>query len=184
MPSSKYDAIYNWKKYGLIYDNYDELYEVYIKTMECQHCKTEFTEKNWRCMDHDHTTGLFRKIVCHRCNNQDIYIRFPNGFTEQDRKEYQKEYYQANKDKNKEHTQEYQRANKEKIRQYQKEYRQANKEKLKEQKKEYYQANKQKILEQNKEKIECECGSIVCRSDIAQHNRTKKHSDYKLNNLV
>ena len=169
MPCSKYLTIYNWKKSGLICDDYNALYETYIETMECQHCQTEFTKNNCRCMDHDHTTGLFRKIVCNRCNNQDIYIRFPNGFTEQDRKEYQQEYRQANKQKIKEQI---------------KEYRQANKDKIKEQKKEYYQANKEKILEQNKEKIECDCGSIVRRSDIAQHNRTKKHSDYKLNNLV
>ena len=154
MPSSKSQTIYKWKKRGLIYDNYNELYDVYIKTTECQHCKTEFTKKNCRCMDHDHTTGLFRKIVCNRCNNQDIYIRFPNGFTEQDRKEYQQEYYQANK------------------------------ETFKEKMKEYRQKNKEKISEREKEKIECDCGSIVRRGDIAQHKRTKKHSDYKLNNLV
>ena len=143
MPSSKYLTIYAWKKYGLIYDNYDELYELYIKTMNCGHCKTEFTKNNRRCLDHDHTTGLFRKIVCHQCNVHDTYIKYPFGYTEQDRKEYQKEYQQA-----------------------------------------YRRANKQKISEQNKEKIECECGSIVRRADIGQHNRTKKHSDYIASSLV
>ena len=136
MPSSKYLTIYAWKKYGLIYDNYDELYELYIKTMNCGHCKTEFTKNNRRCMDHDHETGLFRKIVCHRCNVRDSYINYPKGYSKQ-------EYGQA-----------------------------------------YYQKNKQRILERDKQKIECECGSIVCRGDIARHNRTKKHSNYKLNNLV
>jgi len=169
MPISKYNAIYDWKKRGLICDDYNALYETYIKTTECQHCKTEFTEKNCRCMDHDHTTGLFRKIVCHRCNSNDTYIRFPNGFTEQDRKEYHQEYYQANKQKKIEQNKEYQRANKDKIKEY---------------KKEYHHANKQRISEHSKEKIECECGSIVSRIHIARHNRTKKHSDYKLNNLV
>jgi len=139
MPSPKSHMIYNWKKSGLICDDYNALYETYIETTECQHCQTEFTEKNWRCMDHDHETGLFRKIVCHRCNARDSYIKYPNGFTEQDRKEYQQEYQRA---------------------------------------------NKEKILAYNKEKIECECGSIVSRSDIARHNRTKRHSNYKLNNLV
>ena len=184
MPCSKAGTIYNWKRKGVIYDNYDELYEVYIKTMQCGHCKTEFTKNNKRCLDHDHTTGLFRKIVCHRCNAMDSYINHPNGYTEQDRKEYQQEYRQANKQKIKEQIKEYRQANKDKIKEQKKEYYQENKEKFKEQKKEYYQANKQKILAYNKEKIECECGSIVSRRYIAQHNRTKKHSDYKLNNLV
>ena len=151
MPLSKYKMIYNWKKSGLIYDNYDELYEVYIKTMECQHCNKAFKKSSDRCLDHDHETGLFRKIVCNRCNTCDSYIKYPFGYSRQE---------------------------------YGKAYRQANKEKLKEYKQEYWQANKAEILEQNKEKIECECGSIVRRSDIARHNRTKKHSDYKLNNLV
>jgi hypothetical protein len=144
--------IYNWKKSGLIYDDYDELYDVYINTMECQHCQTEFTEKNWRCLDHDHTTGLFRKIVCHRCNVHDSYIKYPTGYTAQEyyqaNKEKIKEYYQANKEKIKEYQQVYRQANKQ---EYKKEYYQTNKEK----RKEYYQANKEKIKEYyqaNKEK--------------------------------
>ena len=139
MPSSKSQTIYKWKMRGLIYDDYDALYETYIKTMECQHCQTEFTKNNKRCLDHDHTTGLFRKIVCHRCNAMDSYINHPNGYTEQDRKEY----YQA-----------------------------------------YRRANKERIKEQDKQKIECDCGSIVRRSDIARHKRTKKHSNYIASSLV
>jgi len=152
MPSPKSTMIYNWKKSGLIYDDYDELYEVYINTMECQHCQIEFTKNNWRCLDHNHETGLFRSIVCHRCNVHDSYIKYPNGYTSQ-------EYYQANKEKIKE----YQQANKEKIKEYQQVYRQANKEKSKEyyqankeKRKEYYQANKEKRKEYyqaNKEKL-------------------------------
>jgi len=143
MPVPKSQAIYNWKRKGVIYDNYDELYEVYIKTMQCGHCKTEFTEKNRRCLDHDHTTGLFRKIVCHRCNVMDSYIKYPNGYSSQ-------EYY--------------------------KEYRQKNKDKIIEYNQEYYQANKERTSAYKNQKIECDCGSIVRRSYIAQHKRSKKHS--------
>ena len=53
----------------------------------------------------------------------------------------------------------------EEIKQYHKQYDQA-----------YYQANKQKISERDKQKIKCDCGSIVRRSDILKHNRTKKHN--------
>jgi hypothetical protein len=184
MPSSKSNMIYNWKKSGLIYDNYDELYEVYIKTMECQHCQTEFTKNNRRCLDHSHETGLFRKIVCHRCNTKDSYIKYPTGFTEQDRQEYSQEYYQANKQKKIEYQQEHYQANKQKIRQYQKEYQRANKDKIKEYKKEYLRANKERIKEQDKQKIECDCGLVVCRKQIARHKLTKKHSDYIASSLV
>ncbi len=53
--------------------------------------KTEFTKNNWRCMDHNHETGLFRKIVCHKCNMMDSYIKYPNGYSKQ---AYKQEYYQ------------------------------------------------------------------------------------------
>ena len=178
MPLSKAQMIYNWKKHGLIYDDYNALYETYIKTVECEHCKTEFTKNNWRCMDHNHTTGLFRKIVCHKCNVMDSYIKYPNGYSKQDRQEYSQEYYQANKQKKIEYQQEHYQANKQKIRQYQKEYQRANKDKISEQKKEYLRANKERIKEYNQEKIECDCGSIVCRKVISKHNRTKKHTEY------
>ena len=99
----KYYTIYNWKKSGLIYDDYDALYEAYIKTSDCQHCQTEFTKNNKRCLDHDHESGLFRKIVCNRCNVMDSYIKYPNGYSKQEyyqtNKKKFKEYYQANKDK-------------------------------------------------------------------------------------
>ena len=98
MPTTKNRTIDNWKRSGLICDDYNALYETYINTTHCNHCNKEFTKNNWRCMDHDHKTGLFRKIVCHRCNNKDIYIRFPNGFTEQDRKEQKKKYYEEHKE--------------------------------------------------------------------------------------
>jgi len=77
-------------------------------------------------------------------------------------KQYDKQYYQANKEYKKEKFKEYNQANKQKISAYKKKYR---------------EANKQKISERNKEKIECLiCGSIVRRSDIAQHKRTAKHN--------
>ena len=78
-------------------------------------------------------------------------------------KEYDKQYYQTNKEYKKEKFKEYNQLNKQKISAYKKKYR---------------EANKQKISERNKEKIECLCGSIVCRGDIAQHKRTAKHIEY------
>ena len=174
MSRSKSQTIYKWKKRGLICDDYNALYETYIKTMECQHCNKAFKKSSDRCLDHNHETGLFRKIVCHRCNVMDSYIKYPNEYTRQEKikekfKEYIKEYYQANKQNFKEKMKEYKRANKDKIKEY---------------KKEYLRANKEKLKEYKQQKIKCECGSIVRRPDILRHKRTKKHSDYKLNNLL
>ena len=44
----------------------------------------------------------------------------------------------------------------------------------KEESKKYYQDNKEHYLE----KINCECGSIVSRTHISRHNKTKKHIEY------
>jgi len=67
----KSTTINNWKKYGLIHDNYDELYDKYLDTSECDVCKYVFDETNKRCMDHDHTTNLFRQFLCNKCNVND-----------------------------------------------------------------------------------------------------------------
>jgi hypothetical protein len=43
-------------------------------------------------MDHDHETGRFRAIVCRSCNTNDSYIKYPNGYTNEDLKKKQKDY--------------------------------------------------------------------------------------------
>jgi len=88
----------NWKARGVIYHSIDELYEVYINTMNCQHCNKEFKNSMDRCLDHDHNTGLFRKIVCRNCNNQDCYLKYPLEYTTlQKRKEYKKKWHDEHK---------------------------------------------------------------------------------------
>ena len=71
--------ISQWKTIlGVIYDNFNELYEHYINTHSCDVCHYVFDEHNWRCLDHDHETGLFRQILCHRCNVQDNWKKIIN----------------------------------------------------------------------------------------------------------
>ena len=89
MPCTKSQIIYGWKKQGLIYDDYDDLYEIYIKTMKCDCCNKEFKNSKDRCLDHDHETGRFRAIVCQKCNIHDSYIKYPNGY---DSNNWQKQY--------------------------------------------------------------------------------------------
>ena len=60
--------------------------------------------------------------------------------------------------------------NKEAIKQYQEE----NKEKLKEYKKQYQEENKEKI----NEKINCGCGSIVGKSNLLRHKKSKQHLNW------
>jgi len=69
---------------------------------------------------------------------------------------------------------EYYENNKEKIAKRIKEWRKSNKKKLAEKSKEYYK----KIAEKGKEKITCVCGSYIRKSNIAIHNKSKKHQNY------
>ena len=53
-----------------------------------------------------------------------------------------------------------------------------NKEKILEQTKVYYEDNKEEILEKRKEKIECPCGSVVRKHSLTRHKKTQKHQKY------
>lgn len=66
----KYTRITKWKSKGLICDDYDAIYERWLKSEKCEKKGCEYTPKNKKCMDHDHETGLFRNILCNRCNTQ------------------------------------------------------------------------------------------------------------------
>jgi predicted GIY-YIG superfamily endonuclease len=89
-----------------------------------------------------------------------------------------KDYYQDNKESLCEYQKEYRQSNKEKIAEYKKQYNRANRELLNEKKTEYRQVNREKIKEKHSEPIECDCGCIIRKSDLARHKRTKKHLKY------
>ena len=72
----KIGRICNWKRYGIITDDYDELYNHYLKTAYCDICRVELTCDTVRTVttkvvDHDHSitdAPNFRNILCHACN--------------------------------------------------------------------------------------------------------------------
>jgi len=58
-----------WKtKGGIIFYDFDKIYEEYLNTDNCQICNTGFTSKNKKIMDHDHLSGYNRFICCNKCN--------------------------------------------------------------------------------------------------------------------
>ena len=70
--------ITSWKKKGLINDDYSKLYDDYLLCSKCDVCNKEFKTRQNKCMDHCHTTGLFRHFLCQSCNNHDYWKKVIN----------------------------------------------------------------------------------------------------------
>tara|TARA_R110000868_G_C10343787_1_gene715537 strand:- start:42 stop:407 length:366 start_codon:yes stop_codon:yes gene_type:complete len=69
----KNNKISRWRSWGIKHDNFDDLFKLYYDTTNCADCNVELTRgtKNCnttKCLDHDHTTGLFRDVICLSCN--------------------------------------------------------------------------------------------------------------------
>ena len=66
----KYHTLYDWKKRGVISDDFDKLYEYYLSIDECENCGIELDSGTGtkKCLDHCHNTGEFRNILCMTCN--------------------------------------------------------------------------------------------------------------------
>ena len=74
----KYKRIRTWKNSGIIHDDFDTVYDIYINTNVCDFCKVELTEgrgMNCRCLDHNHETGEIRGILCKNCNLKDVLAK-------------------------------------------------------------------------------------------------------------
>jgi hypothetical protein len=119
-------------------------------------------------------------------------------------KEWNRLYYQRNKERFLERDRRYREENKERFLERDRRYREEHKEELneksrqryqqnKERHKQYYQDNRQSILKQkskngkqyrekNSELIECECGSIVVKYKLREHKTRKKHREFLKNN--
>jgi len=68
----KKNRIKKWVSRGVICNDWDNLYDKYINTTNCEECDVELIfgiyGSNKKCLDHDHVTGEFRNILCNLCN--------------------------------------------------------------------------------------------------------------------
>ncbi len=68
--------IAKWKLRGIIGD-LSFIYDcAYITATHCWVCKKTFKDTNDRCLDHCHSSGEFRQILCRSCNVMDSWKKY------------------------------------------------------------------------------------------------------------
>ena len=69
----KAERKYNWKQMGLNMENFEEIFNRYMNTTNCENCnvlltRNRYTYKTTKVLDHNHITGEFRNVLCFVCN--------------------------------------------------------------------------------------------------------------------
>ena len=79
----KIHMIARWKRSGIIADDWDNVYKIYIDTTNCDYCKKEFKTSKDRQCDHDHDiidANNIRGFICVVCNLKDALKGCPPIF--------------------------------------------------------------------------------------------------------
>ena len=64
---------------------------------------------------------------------------------------------------------------KEYKKEWNKQYREANREKLNEKDRKYFHDNKEKIYANRKEQITCSCGCVLTKNSLSRHKKSQQH---------
>ena len=83
----KTNSKYIWCKRGIIFNNrFDEIYNRYIYSSQCEKCQTPYKNSKDRQLDHDHLiTDNFnvRAVLCKNCNCRKLRQSWTNNTNKQ-----------------------------------------------------------------------------------------------------
>ena len=76
----KSNIIGKWRHLGILCFNFDLLYDIFLKTTNCEFCNVKLTTGRYmtsttKCLDHDHSINdMFnvRGVLCQSCNIKDV----------------------------------------------------------------------------------------------------------------
>ena len=77
------ETILRWKQYGIITDDWKNVYDIYMDTTKCDYCNKKFKNTLDRQLDHNHNitdSNNIRGILCRVCNTSDVLADFPTIF--------------------------------------------------------------------------------------------------------
>ena len=97
----KSKRISHWKRQGIISDDWDKTYDIYVNTIKCDLCPKIFSSPNDKHLEHDHSIldkPNIRNVCCCKCNLQkyDVKINTNTGerwINKRFRKDRNKDYY-------------------------------------------------------------------------------------------
>ena len=52
--------------------DFDKVYDIYDQCNNCMSCGHDFSI-SCKCLDHDHITGMYRRVICKKCNDWDAW---------------------------------------------------------------------------------------------------------------
>jgi len=79
----KQHCINGWKYQGIIHDDWENIYNIYMDTNNCDYCKKQFKNTLDRNLDHNHNiteSNNIRGILCRVCNTRDVLADSPTIF--------------------------------------------------------------------------------------------------------
>jgi len=74
----KSKRVSDWKRAGILFHDYDTLYDIFMETDNCDFCdcRLNIDYKSRKCCDHGHginDVDNVRGILCHGCNIKDVF---------------------------------------------------------------------------------------------------------------